>query len=73
MPRGKKVCSNCSTEVGVRTRNCPNCGTGFIIQGVKQPDISADGVAAVTIPDDNPAESTDDTVVDDTVGEPAPF
>ncbi len=29
MPRGKKTCPECSTELGVRTYNCPKCGFDF--------------------------------------------
>jgi len=30
MARGKKVCPDCSTELGVRTHKCPNCDHVFV-------------------------------------------
>ncbi len=29
MPRGKKTCPDCNTELGVRTHNCPECQYDF--------------------------------------------
>ena len=29
MPKGKKICDNCGLAVGVRTRQCPECGHKF--------------------------------------------
>lgn len=29
MPRGKKTCPDCNTELGVRTYNCPKCQYDF--------------------------------------------
>ena len=40
MAKGKKVCSNCGTETGPRAHNCKECGQGFVVQGVLQPNIS---------------------------------
>jgi hypothetical protein len=34
-----KICQKCQQSNGVRTKNCCKCGTGFTIQGVKQPDL----------------------------------
>jgi uncharacterized Zn finger protein (UPF0148 family) len=29
MPRGKKICPDCNTELGVRTGTCPKCSFDF--------------------------------------------
>lgn len=39
MTRGQKICRNCNASNGPRTKQCTNCGKGFIIKGVLQPDL----------------------------------
>jgi len=39
MPRGQKTCASCGKIVGPRTWQCPACGLGFTLRGIKKPDI----------------------------------
>lgn len=42
MPRGNKLCEFCGTANGPRSRNCKSCLKGFVVKGIRQPDITQD-------------------------------
>lgn len=44
--RGKKICTRCKKTNSSRCRNCAHCGYGFIIKGVKYPDLDLIGISA---------------------------
>jgi hypothetical protein len=37
--KGRKVCPHCQSINGPRSFNCKECGKGFVVKGVQQPDI----------------------------------
>jgi hypothetical protein len=47
--RGIKICLKCSKPNGARSLQCASCGCGFIIKGVKYPDLDLVGISAANV------------------------
>jgi len=72
MPRGKKICPDCDTELGVRTSTCPECDHVFAKKTPKkktpvivEPEVEEieEEIEDEIIPEEEPAEVEEEKVI----------